>query len=264
MYHPLPTAPGALLGYRRNGQPFYLIAGGSGEGDGGQGGAGQNGADQNGGTNAGDGTANNGQQQGQSDGQNPPNNGQNANNGQNNNGQGDGEGDVKSLPEWAQKVIRDTRAEAASNRTNAKTQAAEQARQDLAQQIGKALGLVKDDTPADPAQLASQIGDLTSDNKSLKTELAVFKAAAKVGADAGKLTDSRSFLATLDKLDPTADGFDAKLRDAIKAAVDDNPQYRIGQAPAASGGTEPSGRPGASGKPANLTDAITARMSKGT
>lgn len=259
MYHPLPTAPGALLGYRKNGQPFYLIAGGSGEGDGGQGGTGQNG-----GTNAADGPAQNGQQQGQGDGQDPPNNGQNANNGQNSNGQGGGEGDVKSLPEWAQKLIRDTRAEAAHNRTTAKTQAAEQARQDLAQQIGKALGLVKDDTPADPAQLTSQIGDLTSQNKSLKAEIAVFKAAPKLGADAVKLTDSRSFLSALDKLDPAADGFDNKLSEAIKAAIQDNPQYRLGQAPAASGGTEPSGRPGASGKPANLTDAITARLSKGT
>ncbi|OUC99324.1 hypothetical protein [Streptosporangium minutum] len=240
MPHPLPTAPGALLGYRKTGQPIYLQAGGSGDGD------------------AGDGTQQDSQDTGQ---QSPATQGQQ---GSSQDGQHGSEGDVASLPDFAQKLIRDLRTEAASSRTNAKTQAAEQARQDLAQQIGKALGLVKDgDQPADPAQLAQQIGDLSGQNKSLTVELAVYKAAAKVGADAGKLTDSRAFLAQLDKLDPTADGFDAKLRDAIKKAVEDNPQYRTdGQAPAPRGGSEPPGRPGTAGKAANLTDAITAKLAK--
>lgn len=236
----LPTAPGALLGYRKNGQPFYVIAGGSGEGD-------------SGGQDTG------GQQDGQ--GATPPANEPPAQDTQ----QTSSEGDVASLPDWAQKLIRDTRSEAASSRTNAKAQAAQEARQDLAQQIGKALGLVKDGEQApDPAQLAAQLGDLTGQNKALTTELAVYKAAAKVGADAGKLTDSRAFLAQLDKLDPTADGFDAKLREAIKKAVEDNPQYARtdGQAPAPRGGTEPPGRPGKAGKAANLTDAITAKLNK--
>ncbi|MFF0860906.1 hypothetical protein ACFYUV_04035 [Nonomuraea sp. NPDC003560] len=244
MNHSLPITPGAIIGYRNNGRPIHLLAGGSGEGDG----------------DAGNPDAGQEPQQGDesSQGQQPQSQPKQG-------GKEGSEGDVASLPDWAQKLIRDTRAEAASNRTNAKTQAAEEARQDLAKQIGKALGLVKDDAPADPEQLASQIGNLTSENKSLKVELAVHRAAAKVGANPMALTDSRSFLAQLDKLDPSADGFDAKLRDAIKKAVEDNPQYRVdGQAPAQRGGTEPSGRPGTTGKAANLTDAITARLAKQT
>ncbi|MGS2641687.1 hypothetical protein [Streptosporangium sp. G12] len=239
MLNSLPTAPGALLGHRKNGQPFYVIAGGSGEGDGG-------------------GQDTGGQQDGQ--GATPPATEPTGQDTQ----QTGSEGDVASLPDWAQKLIRDTRAEAASGRTTAKAKAAEQARQDLAQQIGKAIGLVKDDTPTDPAQLAQQIGDLSGQNKALTTELAVYKAAAKVGADADKLTDSRAFVAQLNKLDPTADGFDAKLRDAIKKAVEDNPQYARtdGQAPATRGGTEPPGRPGVTGRAATLTDAITAKLNK--
>ncbi|MEV4245235.1 hypothetical protein AB0J63_17690 [Streptosporangium canum] len=239
MPHPLPTAPGALLGYRKTGQPIYLQAGGSGDGD------------------AGDGT----QQDSQDTGQQPPAAQQPAP--ESKSDQTGSEGDVASLPDFAQKLIRDLRTEAASSRTNAKQQAAQEARQDLAQQIGKALGLVKDDQPADPAQLANQIGDLSGQNKALTTELAVYKAAAKVGADAGKLTDSRAFLAQLDKLDPSAEGFTSKLSDAIKKALADNPQYRTdGQAPAPRGGSEPPGRPGAAGKAANLTDAITAKLAK--
>ncbi|GII84590.1 hypothetical protein Ssi03_25800 [Sphaerisporangium siamense] len=247
MQHPLPTTPGALLGYRKNGRPIYLLAGGSGEGDAGGQNTGQPGTEN---------TGSQGSDQGEPSGQQGQSSGQQT-------GQNDSGGDVASLPDWAQKLIRDARAEAASSRTNAKQQAANEARQDLAQQIGKIVGLVKgDDAPADPAKLAQQIGDLSGENRSLRTELAVFKAAAKVGADAAKLTDSRSFLAQLDKLDPSADGFDAKLRELMKKTVEDNPIYRADAAPAPRGGAEPPGRPGKTGKADNLTDAITAKLAK--
>jgi hypothetical protein len=35
--HDLPTTPGAFLGYRKDGRPFYLIAGGDGTDGGGSG-----------------------------------------------------------------------------------------------------------------------------------------------------------------------------------------------------------------------------------
>ncbi|GII63552.1 hypothetical protein Skr01_36370 [Sphaerisporangium krabiense] len=241
MQHPLPTTPGALLGYRKNGTPFYLLAGGSGEGDPGGQNTGQPGTENTG-------------SQGSDQGEQPSQQGQQG-------GQDSGV-DVASLPENVQKLIRDLRGEAANNRVNAKQQAADQARQDLAQQIGKALGLVKDDQPTDPAQLATQVGNLTGENRALKTELAVFKAAAKVGADAAKLTDSRSFLTQLDKLDPSGDGFDAKLRELMKRAIEDNPIYRADTAPAPRGGAEPPGRPGKAGQADTLTDAITAKLAK--
>jgi hypothetical protein len=53
--------------------------------------------------------------------------------------------DVSALPDWAQKLIKDTRGEAASNRT-AKTQA-EKDKADMLSKIGQALGLTKDERP---------------------------------------------------------------------------------------------------------------------
>jgi hypothetical protein len=156
---------------------------------------------------------------------------------------------LEDLPPWAQRVVREAREGEAKARTNAKaqaaTEAAEQARQELAQKIGKALGLVKDGDgeQADPAQLTQQLTKMADTNKALTVELAVWKAAKKAGANAQALTDSRSFLDRIGKLDPTADDFDGRLRDAIKKAVDDNPQYREGQVPLRSGG-EFTGGPG--------------------
>ncbi|BCJ64141.1 hypothetical protein [Polymorphospora rubra] len=157
---------------------------------------------------------------------------------------------VEDLPPWAQKALRDARTDAGKARTEAKaqaaTEAAEQARNELAQKIGKALGLVKDgDTEQpDPAQLTQQLTKMADTNRDLAVELAIWKSAKKAGANPQALTDSRSFMATASKLDPTADDFSAKLRDAVKKAIDDNPQYReAGQAPARSGG-EFTGGPG--------------------
>lgn len=235
----LPTTPGAIIGYRKNGTPIRLLAGGSeGDGDGGEGGTGDGGAQ------GGDNTGDNG-------GQTPPNDG-------GDNGQNGGEGDVSSLPDWAQKAIRDARADAGKARTNAKAQAADQARQDLAQQIGKALGLVKDgDAAPDPAKLAEQLAGAQTEGQQARTELAVFRAAAKHGADPEKLLDSRSFADRLKGLDP---GDSKRIGDLIKKAVEDNPSYRATTAPPASGapmGGSPSGN-----KPKNMADAIAARYKK--
>ncbi|MFI6266151.1 hypothetical protein [Micromonospora sp. NPDC051006] len=157
---------------------------------------------------------------------------------------------LEELPAWAQKVVRDAREGEAKARTNAKaqaaTEAAEQARQELAQKIGKAIGLVKDGDAeqADPAQLTQQLTQMADSNKALAVELAIWKGAKPAGANPQSLTDSRSFMDRVHKLDPTADDFPAKLRDAMKKAIDDNPQYReAGQAPARSGG-EFTGGPG--------------------
>lgn len=161
---------------------------------------------------------------------------------------------LEDLPPWAQKVVKDARAGEAKARTDAKTQAAteaaEQARNELAQKIGKALGLVKDgdQEQADPAQLTQQLTKMADTNKALAVELAVWKAAKKAGANAQALTDSRSFLDRITKLDPAADDFDTKLRDAVKKAIDDNPQYREGQAPLRSGGEFTGGPGGAADK----------------
>jgi hypothetical protein len=253
--HPLAThAAGTILGYV-GGRPVYAIAGGSGEGEGAAGSGGQPGSGESG---------QSGQGAGASGGQGSGQGGQP--------GSADPwagfqwDGKVESLPEPVAKVIRDAREEAGKSRTTAKANAAQEARQELAQEIGKALGLVKDDKPADPAELTrtittqtTRIGELESTNRTLSIELAAYKAADKHGANPAALLDSRSFLESVKGLDPSASDFTTKLDDAIKAAVDNNAQLRTGQAPRRGGG-DFTGGPGATNRPTSLQDAIAASL----
>ncbi len=142
-----------------------------------------------------------------------------------------------------EKELADARKEAAKDRTTAKQQAADEAVKALTEKLGKALGLVKDDVPPDPAALAKAIEQkdaaLTERETALRAkdvELAVWARAEKAGAKAGALLDSRSFARTLADLDPTAKGFTTALDDAIKAAVKDNPTFAVQQPAARSGG----------------------------
>lgn len=223
----LPTTPGAILGHTKNGRPIYLAAGGSGPlggGDGGQG-SGQSG-DQNGGGNAGQAGSDQGgtgtgtgQQGGQSGGQQGTSNG--------------GAQDVKDLPDWAQKLIRDTRAEAASHRTKATE--AETAKQSSLDAIAKALGLKKDE--ADPAKLAEQLTGKDNELRQSKVELAVHRLAGKHGGNPDALLDSRSFLTSVKDLDPSGKDFTQAVESAIKDAVKANASLKAAPAgPAVSGG----------------------------
>lgn len=138
-----------------------------------------------------------------------------------------GKGDAWDDPAKARAEIERLRRENGAARTTAKQQAADEAKQALAQEIGRALGLVQDDKQqADPAELAAQIGKLTDGNKALAIENAILKAAPKHGADVGALTDSRTFLAKAEQLDPTAADFGDKLSELIKSAVADNPKLK--------------------------------------
>lgn len=218
--HPYPTGP----------FDAYLYADG-GDGDGSASGTD---ADQSGGQAADQG----GQQSGQTD----------------NTGSGDGQrsgqqpkdasGDEQAATvKRLEKELADARKEAAKDRTTAKQQAADEAVKALTEKLGKALGLVKEDTPPDPATLAKAIEQkdaaLTEHAAQLRakeTELAVWARAEKAGAKASALLDSRAFARTLADLDPTAKGFTTALDDAIKAAVKDNPGFAIQQPAARSGG----------------------------
>jgi hypothetical protein len=136
-------------------------------------------------------------------------------------------------PDKAKAEIERLRAENGKDRTTAKTKAAEEARNELVKELGKTLGFVKDgDTKPDPAELTKQIGALSSEATQAKTELAVYKAASKAGADAEALLDSRGFLAKLTDIDPT----DSKaITKAIDDAVKDNPKLKLVRAAGTSG-----------------------------
>lgn len=133
--------------------------------------------------------------------------------------------DLPTDPAALQAMILALRKENGADRTNAKQAAADAARNELAQTIGKALGLVQDETPIAPEALAAEIVTHKTDAQQARVELAVFRASGAAGGDPAALLDSTSFLATLKDVDPTDT---AAITAAITAAVTSNP--RLGAA----------------------------------
>lgn len=171
-------------------------------------------------------------------------------------------GKVEDLPEWAQKLITETRAEAGAARTNAKATAAQEARDALAQDIGKALGLVKDgDDAPKPEELSARVATSQAEARAAKVELAVYKAASTAGADPQALLDSRSFLDAVKDTDPADQ---AAVTAAITKAITDNPRLKAAQA-AASSGPDLSGGTGEgrSKAPKSLADAVSGAYTAG-
>lgn len=238
---PLRTYPGQILGHRWDGRPIYAIAGASPDGDGSaresggsaEGGQTTEGAAAGGASSAATG-ADAGQQaaEGATEGEKPQK--------------------VEDLPDWAQKLVRDARKEAGDSRVAAKN-----AETELVQRLGKALGLVKDDEKADPEKLTQQIAAEQAEKRQAKVELAVFRTAGKHQGDPEALLDSRSFLAKVGELDPSAADFTAQVEAAVKTAVKDNPKLKAVQA-AASSGVDHGGRPGErrTTQPKSLADAV--------
>ncbi|MFI8850759.1 hypothetical protein ACIGW3_11325 [Streptomyces sp. NPDC053499] len=171
------------------------------------------------------------------------------------------EGDESKLPAWAQKALADARKEAGKSRVTAKEKAAEEARTSLAQDIGRALGLVPDGEPADPAKLTEQLTASQAEARRTAVELAAYKAAHAEGARADRLLNSRSFADKLAELDPGAADFADQLKAAIKAETDADPDlYRAAPAGPPRGGAEFNGPPATDRKPSNLGEAIAARL----
>lgn len=138
-----------------------------------------------------------------------------------------------------QKELKAANGESAKARTTAKKAAADEARTEIVQELGKALGLIKDekDTPPDPAALTARIEQATAAHRETAVELAVYRGAGKHGADPDALTDSRAFLNSIKGLDPADEGFGKAVSAAIKKAVEDNPKLKVGtSAPDSSAG----------------------------
>lgn len=174
--------------------------------------------------------------------------------------------DIGTLPDWAQKQIRDARAEAAKARTTAKQNAADQARQELTQQLAKALGLAQDE-PVDPATLTAQIEQAQNAAWRSAVELNVYRLAGQHGANPDALLDSLKFVDSLDDLvdmDPRSQEFATALATKVQEAVTANPNYKAaGQAPAAPTAPRPDPSQGSRGgtptpRGRTLTDAIRA------
>jgi hypothetical protein len=156
------------------------------------------------------------------------------------------DGKVESLPAAAQKVIADLRKEAGDERVAAKTLAAIQSALNPDAKAGE--------KPTAEA-LTKALTERDADAKQAKTELAVFRLAAKQGADADALLDSRAFLAKIAELDPTKT---ADIEKAITAAVKDNPKLKTVQAAGASGANFTGGSGEGASKPTTIAGSVAA------
>lgn len=160
------------------------------------------------------------------------------------------DGKVESLPADAQKIIRDLRKEDGDERVAAKTLAA----------IQKALNPDKGEgEKPDAEQLVKDLTTQQDETRRAQTELAVYRAAGKHGADPDALLDSRTFLAKIKDIDPTNK---ADIEKAIQDAVNDSPKLKATRAVGKSG-TDFNGGPGETGKkePLPLRDAVASHYS---
>ncbi len=253
----LPTTPGALLGLKKNGQPIRVQAGGAPDDE------------------PGEGQPQETPPQVEATPEVTP---------EADAGRPDPK-KVDDLPSWAQKLIKDTRTEAADFRTQLKAmqkaasdataqagptpeEVTAQAQAEFAQKIGKALGLItEEEQPLDPQQVIEKLSsekDQTAKERDQEKErhrralieLAVHRGSTKVGADPDALLDSRSFLKVVRDLDPDGADFSTQLTDAIQLAVENNPKFKAAtQAgpPARSGGEFTGGPGGRSNDPEHKT-----------
>lgn len=138
--------------------------------------------------------------------------------------------DIDSLPDWAQKALRQARDEAGKARNTAKQNAAEEARQALAQEIAGVLGLGGEE-PIDPATLADQVQQAQAAAWGSAAQLSIYKAAGRLGASAEALMDSVSFVDGLDDLvdvDPNSAEFTGQLDGLIRAAMERDSRFKAG------------------------------------
>lgn len=139
---------------------------------------------------------------------------------------------VAELPDWAQKIVEDSRKDSGRYRDERN-----QAKQDADARVAailKAAG-IETDEGTDPEQAAADDRKARetaeADARAARVELAVHRAAPGKNADATALLDSRAFQARVQDLDPTDS--DA-LAAAIDKAVEDNPRLAATQAAARS------------------------------
>jgi hypothetical protein len=162
--------------------------------------------------------------------------------------------DISSLPDWAQRIITETRAEAAQHRTAKQTATQEaQAAKTQRDQVLKAMGLNPDgtDAPATTEALTAQVEQQQAVAWTAAVELNVFRTAQAAGANGEALLDSRAFVDSLDAFtedDPQSPDFRTKLEAHIKAYVEQHPTFKANAttttAPPRAGGDRPAGGSG--------------------
>ncbi|TDP29768.1 hypothetical protein [Nocardia ignorata] len=157
--------------------------------------------------------------------------------------------DTEPAPEKPAKTydeayVKKLREEAAANRVKgdekakqAAQEAAAEAQRTLTEQIARTLGLIKDDTPPDPAdllkqaqdretQLAAERDSVAKELRALRIEKALNDAAEKCDGDTSILAPYLAGTGALNKLDLAADDFASQMEAIVAAAVESNPKLK--------------------------------------
>ena len=139
----------------------------------------------------------------------------------------------------------------------------------VVRQIAEKLEIPYEDNP-DPAEVSRKLAETTAEARQLRVERAIYLTAAKSGADANALLDSREFIGRTEQIDPEASDFADQVADLVREAArqakyqlpappapepavnGDRPQAQApaqppaapAQPPAASSGADFSGAPG--------------------
>lgn len=97
--------------------------------------------------------------------------------------------------------------------------------------LAKLLGLEPDGTK-DPAKLAESLAAREQESRALALENQVLRSAAQYQADPNRLSDSRSLMTALGRIDPSAADAAQQIGALIQAHVEANPYVKIGETPA--------------------------------
>ncbi|XTZ18183.1 hypothetical protein ACQSSU_12815 [Micromonospora echinospora] len=235
----LSALAGQIIGYRRDGRPIRLAAGGSGEGGDGAG----SGSGSGDGGGAGGDASTGGDDQG---------------------AEGSQGGNTGKTPEIKGEFDPERHARALASAREAEKKAKDKAKaaDERVAAILKAAGLTPDgkEDPAEQLKAARESADkATARARQTAVELAVYKSAGKAGADPDAVLDSRGFLASVADLDPDSKEFADQVIDAMKKAVKANPKL-AGTAPAGRQGLDHSGGTGTRTKTRNLDSAVARKL----
>jgi hypothetical protein len=158
---------------------------------------------------------------------------------------------------WLEGQLAKGRADADAK---ARTASKDNARAEVTKAIADALGITPKEV--DPAEVARQLTQAQSEARTLKIDRAIDRAARAAGADEDLVGAVLARKGALAKLDPSADDFDKRVADLVRAEVDGNPRLKLvadpePPKPAAKGATGNfSGGSGEKGKRPGLTEAI--------
>jgi hypothetical protein len=134
--------------------------------------------------------------------------------------------DLKAELDAAKADLETARAEAKRWKDQSRTQEArskanhQQVRglEGVVRQIAEKLEIEYDDQP-DPAEVSRRLTAAQAETRQLRVERAIYLTAARSGADANALLDSREFITRTEQIDPEASDFADQVGDLVREAA---------------------------------------------